>query len=244
VAQLVGAVVTDCEVGGGALAQPVNAWSSLAFVAAGAWVHERERRRRLVPLARPIAIALMAVGAGSVAFHAAGGVAAGWMHDTALLTLLGLLALAHLGGSRLAAPRAIGPAVGAAATLIALTVPGATNLLVATLVAVALAAATIPWKGRPRRVFHGPLLATFGAAVAAFVAGRGDSAWCQPGSAVQFHALWHVLAAVGLAWWAVRALGCETRLGGAVSGCARSGVTSVPSCEPRGRACSQDVAPS
>ncbi|MGH8997766.1 MAG: hypothetical protein ACRDY7_00040, partial [Acidimicrobiia bacterium] len=60
---------TDCEhLRDGLLAQPANALTSLAYVAAGAEVLRQARRAR-APLAAAGGVALMGVGAGSYAFH-------------------------------------------------------------------------------------------------------------------------------------------------------------------------------
>jgi hypothetical protein len=60
---------SDCErIGGGALAQPILAVTSLAYVAVGVAVLIWAMRIR-APLAAAAGVALVAVGAGSFAFH-------------------------------------------------------------------------------------------------------------------------------------------------------------------------------
>jgi hypothetical protein len=72
---------SDCErIVGGALAQPVLAVTSLAYVVAGMAVLCWAIRLR-APLAGAAAVALMAVGAGSFAFHGPQPSWAGLAHD-------------------------------------------------------------------------------------------------------------------------------------------------------------------
>lgn len=80
---------TDCErIGAGWLAQPANAVSSLAYVAAGAWM----LRRAAAPgtdswLLTGAGVALAAIGAGSVAFHGPQPAWAATAHDAAIWSL-------------------------------------------------------------------------------------------------------------------------------------------------------------
>jgi hypothetical protein len=74
---------SDCEaLRGGWLGQPVNALSSLAYVVAGGYVLRRGGRGALVP-----AIALGAVGAGSVLYHGPMPAGAELAHDGSLIAL-------------------------------------------------------------------------------------------------------------------------------------------------------------
>lgn len=77
----------DCEaLRPGSLAQPTNAATSLAFVAAGCWL--ATRADRVVPTRRrrvwTIATLIAATGAGSVAYHGPGGRLAHLAHDGTL----------------------------------------------------------------------------------------------------------------------------------------------------------------
>lgn len=67
------------------LSEPVNALSSLAYVAAGVWVWRHDRLQ---------GTALIAAGAGSVAYHGPGGSGARWLHDSTIVLLAGVAALA------------------------------------------------------------------------------------------------------------------------------------------------------
>jgi hypothetical protein len=72
--------VADCErLHDGLLDEPVNALSSVAYIAAGIWVARRDR---------PLGAALVAVGVGSVAYHGFGGRAASWLHDATIVALI------------------------------------------------------------------------------------------------------------------------------------------------------------
>src|SRR5918997_6562834 len=103
----------DCElIRDGWLAQPVNAWSSAAFLVAAAWVAAR-RGGDVVAVG---ALALVAVG--SVAYH---GPQPGWaeaVHDVSIVLLLGvvLLRIVEPGWRR---PAAVITVVAAVAVLLA-----------------------------------------------------------------------------------------------------------------------------
>ena len=102
----------DCElVGEGWLAQPVNAWSSLAYVVAAGFVASR-RRDALALLG---AAALVLVGVGSVAYH---GPQPGWaegVHDASIVGLLAAVVLAVAGRRRRPPPLAVAALVAGAA---------------------------------------------------------------------------------------------------------------------------------
>jgi hypothetical protein len=108
---------SDCEaVRDAVLAQPVNSVSSLAYVVAGAWV--LRRGGPAVP-----AVALAAVGVGSLLYHGPMPPAAGIVHDGSIVALA--LAVAVLAWRRWL------PRPGAAAVL-ALVAGVAVNLLTRT----------------------------------------------------------------------------------------------------------------
>jgi hypothetical protein len=80
----------DCElVGDGWLAQPVNAWSSLAYLAAAAFV-VRGRRGAFTVLG---AAALVLVGVGSFAYHGPQPRWAEAVHDLSIVALLAAVAV-------------------------------------------------------------------------------------------------------------------------------------------------------
>lgn len=84
---------SDCErIGSGVLAQPVNAVSALAYVAAAVAVvvptlRASGRRRALLAA---YASALAAAGVGSFVYHGPQPSWAGWAHDTSALLAVGL----------------------------------------------------------------------------------------------------------------------------------------------------------
>lgn len=102
---------TDCErLGAGWLAQPANAVSSLAYVAAGAWL----LRRAAVPgpgrgLLVGAGTALAAIGMGSLTFHGPQPSWAGTAHDAAIWSLPAVV-IAHTARRRVVhrAPGAVG----------------------------------------------------------------------------------------------------------------------------------------
>ena len=82
----------DCErLHDGLIAQPVNTVSALAYVAVGAWLAGRGRRRdQGVMVAFGLAVA--AAGVGSVDYHGPGSPAARLLHDGSLYLVVGLVA--------------------------------------------------------------------------------------------------------------------------------------------------------
>ena len=75
----------DCErFHDGLIAEPVNALSSVAYIAAGAYVWQRNR---------PAGAALMAVGAGSLAYHGPGRTLARVLHDAAIIVVVAVLVI-------------------------------------------------------------------------------------------------------------------------------------------------------
>ena len=77
--------LADCEaVQGGWPSQPVNAWSSLVFVATGAVLILGSRSRG----GQTIGFAAAGVGIGSMMFHGDPNGFASWLHDWTIATLL------------------------------------------------------------------------------------------------------------------------------------------------------------
>ena len=89
-----GLASSDCErVVQAALAQPVNSWSSLAFLLAGAWVltlASRSRIRRVELVVYGVAVASNAVG--GMLIHGWQSEGARWVHDVAILAVLVFIA--------------------------------------------------------------------------------------------------------------------------------------------------------
>lgn len=189
-----------CErLGSAVLAQPVNAWSSLAFVVAGIAVAVRGRRWRAGiaerTLALGLAAALVAVGVGSLALH--GTVTyAGQLLDLQGMYLVGLvLAMGALTRSRRLAPTAARTATIAGIATLAVSqyvLPGTRRWLFGALIALGLLAEARA-RGWSRPLVSGLLV--LAAAYAAWLA--DDRQWlCDPTSWLQGHAIWHLLGAL------------------------------------------------
>lgn len=190
---------SDCELlGDGWLAQPANAWSSAAYLAAAAYVLARwasADRRPSVPLAGALALALVAVG--SFAYH---GPQPGWAtaaHDASISALL-VMVLLHATGTGL---RRLGLLVLVLAVGPVVVAPGL-DLIVNGVLAFTVGAVEL--RRRRRRTIP-PSAAGRVAAVALalgsvlFVLGRTGAPLCTPTSPVQPHAGWHVATAVAAA---------------------------------------------
>lgn len=187
------------------MAQPANAWSSLAFVVAGVVALVALRpparpERVLVPL---LAVALVAVGLGSLAFHATLSL---WgqfvdvfpMYAVGCVLLAG--ALVRLG--RITPRVAL---VGGLTLLVALGVllwlwPESRRVLFAAVLLPGIVLELVLARRRGGDSRPGPrwLHAGLGLLVAAYVLWLLDQAGilCDPASPLQGHAAWHVLGAV------------------------------------------------
>jgi hypothetical protein len=77
------AAAGDCEqVRPGLIGQPVNTITSMAYVIAATWVHQRASRWRI-----PWVAALTWLGVGSIAYHGPGTRAGKALHDSAIVAL-------------------------------------------------------------------------------------------------------------------------------------------------------------
>ncbi len=201
---------SDCElIGDGALAQPANALSSLAFSIVGValigWArrasgHERAVRWVLVG-------ALIATGIGSFLYHGPQSAPSNFAHDITFLVVVIVVGFANLGAGLGWTPRTIWGSVGAAVIVsgVALGVsPGITNGLAALGIA-ALIAGDIALRrlGSPAQPGYGLSLVLFGLAIAFLVAGRTGGPLCDPSAYLQPHAVWHALMAIGVGLYAV-----------------------------------------
>lgn len=209
--------LSDCEriTAAAPLDQPINAASSLAFVVAGAWLLSRRRHRHDRGALLGFAAALAVVGLGSAAYHADGGRLAHWLHDVGLVSPLLVLAAVSLARRWEWSHRRTRTVIGGSLTTIAVLLAlqptwsvGATSAVVA----VHVVAEVDAWRSRRRRT--GPRIAAAAAGATALFAGAlidvvsgTGAALCRPDSMLQGHALWHLLAAAGLALYAWSALG-------------------------------------
>jgi hypothetical protein len=183
---------SDCEhCRPGAITQPANTVSSLAYVAAGA-----DLLRRPDP-DRPFAWAVVAVGVGSVAYHGPGGVLGRWAHDASLIAMLGLLALtdATKADGRPMPDAAVAGVVGAAAVAAHPRSSDAAQGAVGALAVLAEARRHITQATLREAVVSLPLLT---AGLSLHILGRTGERWCRPDSVLQPHAAWHVLSAAAL----------------------------------------------
>jgi hypothetical protein len=179
----------DCEaIGAGFLGQPVNTLTTLAFIVAGGLVMVRRRELSWV------GVALIATGIGSFLFHGPMPRGSEWAHD---VTLAWLLALITITGGRWArlAPIPVLVALGVGFWLF----PEAGDpvaVLLTVLAVIALLA----------RDHSASTLGPLALLAAAAVFGRLGSTvgpLCDPNSVLQPHGVWHVGAAVAVAWWAI-----------------------------------------
>ncbi len=184
--------VGDCElIRYEFLGQPVNTTSTIAFVLAGIWLFRTGR-------ARWVAFGLMATGIGSFVFHGPMPAWGDWAHDVSLSWLI-----VTVGGLRTRWERwSHWPSLLFLSVLFALVPPVADPAAIALTVIVASA---ILLQGPSRR----ELAPLWTLALVAGLGRIGSTGWplCDPASPLQTHALWHVGAAVAVAWWANIAAG-------------------------------------
>jgi hypothetical protein len=197
---------SDCErIRPGLITQPVNAATSLAYVAGGAFVAARARqvRRRTgarVPFAEPVAAAMVLNGVGSIAYHGPGGARGKWLHDTGLVSVnaaLAVTALARLREWEGRRVRMAGAALVATAGGVLALRPGSELALAAPLGVAAVAGQLV----RPSRRGAGRLLvggAVLAAGAVVQARSRTGQPWCQPDGPFHGHGLWHVMSALGL----------------------------------------------
>jgi len=209
------------------LAQPVNAWSSLAFLLAGAWVlvlASRSADRRVELAVYGVAVASNA--AGGMLFHGWQTEGARWVHDVAIASAL--VCSAAFGAARrwdrstAWTIRAFGLALAVVGAVLA-SASSSTYAVYALLgVAAGLGEVLeihrelpeIRRRGIPaeRRALLGAA-AAFALGMTAFFVGRTGGALCNPTSPLQWHAVWHVAAAAAMALYAAgRIAPSEARL--------------------------------
>jgi hypothetical protein len=186
----------DCEaIGTGFLGQPVNTFTTVAFILVGALVLTYRRDRGW------IGVGLFATGVGSFLFHGPMPPASEWAHD---VTLAWLLALITSSGTRW-------EAVSKTPALIVLGAVFGVFPVIADPVAVLLtgfAVVTLLARGRSTTTW-GPLALVATAAVFGRLGATGGPL-CDPEALFQPHAVWHILGAMAVGWWAMRAPGHST----------------------------------
>lgn len=181
----IAAAVPDCEAFvSGWPRQPVNAWSSLAFVAAAGLIFRRG------PASARVAPVVALVGVGSLLYHGDDGAVTAWLHDWPIATLLIVLLVPSPGRRDVAA------AVAAPAILLAL-LPGAAEWVQGSL-AIVLAVRELARRRERVRSLHAAAAGLAASGAAFTILGRTGGSWCDPDSVLQPHAAWHVLAAGAL----------------------------------------------
>lgn len=191
---------SDCErCRPGLVTQPVNTASSLAYVVAGlaAVAGARDHAAGDRPGARAVGWSMVAVGLGSVAYHGPGTAGGRWAHDSSLLAMTGLVALADVHHRRATTPAPVEiAAVGALAGLAAhpATSGGAQAAVAAGAVGAAVHRQVVVGDDHRGAV----AAAVFATGLALHVAGRTGRRLCRPDSLLQAHAAWHVLSAAAL----------------------------------------------
>ncbi|HEU4354299.1 MAG TPA: hypothetical protein VFT27_01800 [Actinomycetota bacterium] len=211
----------DCErVGAGALAQPANTVSSLAYLVVGLWIlglATRSPGRRVELAVFGVAVALNAVG--GLAFHGLQMWGARWIHDFAILAVLGFVvafgAARLLGRSTSWTMTVFGAGLAALGAVVAIwpaTVQGISGVLAVTacVTEVVEYRHEIPALRREgltaRRLARLSVLAVLGLAAAAFLVGRTNAWLCNPESTFQWHAIWHALSAAAMGLYAYGAI--------------------------------------
>ena len=199
----------DCESYRDAvLGQPASTLSSLTFVAVGVWCWLRARGSH--PLGPELALfgtVAILVGLGSVAFHGPHPSWSQWAHDVSIAWLLLLaIALDIAGRTQRRAREVAAWAAGCAMLgLLFWASPDSQRVVYSVLGAafVLLEAAAVrrhrrPWPGEPGFGLYAFAAGAFFVGTVSFFLGRLD-AWCDPGSLLQGHAVWHMLLAAALA---------------------------------------------
>lgn len=198
----------DCERrDDGLFEQDVNAWSSVAYLVAGA-VIVRQVRRAGLPRALDVLAVLVALeGAGSFLYHGAASDLAQALHDVPLVAMLAFIAGWHGGRlvgqpERYAVVTAVGGiALGAAGSFVS----GATNAAVALFVGAIVITELVARRRRLAPVWTASIVMFSVLAVGVWLLGTPASLACDPDSVVQPHGLWHVMTAIVPVLWVDRA---------------------------------------
>lgn len=211
----------DCEaVVDGMLGQPANAISSLAFVAAGAWLLSRAHHDGGWRWGT-LGLAAVAAGIGSVAYHGPMPPSGQFLHDIGLVSMPLTVGAIEVGVRRRGVPSMLAvllPGLVACGAILTVA-PGITRELTAVAAVWAGGGVLLAWL-RAARPVRGLPWRPLGVLVAATVVGAGlrflgrtGGPLCAPDALLQAHAVWHVLAAVGVVAFAYAAYGVPTAPG-------------------------------
>jgi hypothetical protein len=203
---------SDCEtIQEGLIAQPVNAFSSGAYILAGIWLISRAARMRSHETATQMVfgVALASVGVGSIAFHGPTPPGARLLHDLTIASVFALIAARNAGILRewteatVLMVFAVVTAITGGAMAVAPNVGNAVGGVVG--VGAVATEAYLYWTrrrgGLSRRTVRwlAGIVVLFAVAGIINLLGRTDAPLCEPGSLFQGHALWHGLTAVAFA---------------------------------------------
>lgn len=190
------------------LEQDVNAWTSLAYVAAGVLVITIVVRRALPRAFLAFGVLAAAEGTGSFLFHGGSGRLAEYLHDVPLIGIVGFIGGWHAGRLRRPGDASTGAlagtAVGIVTGVVASTV-GATSVVAAVLVVVVAVSELVARRRGLPRVWSVALIVLAAVSAVTWLAGRTESTVCDEQSWLQPHGLWHVLSALLLLGWFARA---------------------------------------
>jgi hypothetical protein len=205
---------SDCEVlRDEALAQPVNAVSSLAYVVVGvAIVAVAIGRRRAVLPSVVYGACLAGVGIGSVLFHGPQPAGSRVLHDLPILVTVIFIVVRDLVVVRpgLPHPWAVFVLGSVAATAATIVEPDSGAALTGVGVGAIAVLETIVYRRRLRPVgtarqrrAYVTIIAVAALAAATWLLGRTGSPACDPDATFQFHGLWHLVSSLvfGLWWW-------------------------------------------
>jgi hypothetical protein len=217
---LLGLAGSDCErLGSGVFAQPANTLSSAAYLLAGAWIVWRGLRatgHRAELQVFGLVVASNAVG--GLLFHGVQTVGARWAHDACLLAVMAFIVVFDIGRLRERSTRWTMRVFAASLVAIGLlTLWAGAMYALATLLGIAAGAfelaeyrheiPTLRAEGlSARRLARLGALAALALGGTAFWIGRSGAPFCDPSSAFQWHAVWHVSMAAAMALYAYAAI--------------------------------------
>ena len=216
---LLGLATTDCErLGSGMLAQPGNAFSSAAFLVVGAWIVLRARRLRRAELAI-FGVAVASNAVGGLLFHGLQSPGARWVHDVCILSVLLFIvvfdAARYLSRTTAWTMQVYVVSLAGLGLLLAL-VPNVTDAMSAVLGVAVGAGELAEYRHElpairaegltARRLARFGVLAALALGGTAFLLGRTGGWLCSPASAFQWHAVWHVMAALAMGLYAFGAI--------------------------------------